>query len=162
VYLRDELEIVTWKQGHGNQYSATKIANVYRFDYNAMRAISKSGSPASELSTKSAESDSPSAESDLKSAESDLERAEFDSRTLTTQYITTQDIQLLKNTTPDSPNRLRKNGLRYLDSLQSQRFCDSEGFWLHRLVSRGFIFGPASTHCAFSLRRLNRQIPHTD
>jgi divalent metal cation (Fe/Co/Zn/Cd) transporter len=41
--------------------------------------------------------------------------------------------------TPWIANRLRKNGLRDLDSLIR------EGFWLHPLVSRGFIFGPAST-----------------
>ena len=42
-------------------------------------------------------------------------------------------------------SRLRKNGLRDLDSSSLRDFVIREGFWLHPLVSRGFIFGPAST-----------------
>jgi hypothetical protein len=36
-----------------------------------------------------------------------------------------------------------------------------EGFWLHPLVSRGFILRHAS-NCNLGLRCLNRQIPHAD
>jgi hypothetical protein len=44
-----------------------------------------------------------------------------------------------------SPSRLRKNELRdkILSSLSD--FMIRERFWLHPLVSRGFIFGPAGT-----------------
>jgi len=42
-------------------------------------------------------------------------------------------------------SRLRKKGLRDLDSSSLRDFVIGEGFCLHPLVSRGFIFGPAST-----------------
>ena len=40
-------------------------------------------------------------------------------------------------------------------------FVIREGFWLHPLVSRGFILRHAS-NCNLGLRCLNRQIPHAD
>jgi hypothetical protein len=37
-----------------------------------------------------------------------------------------------------------------------------EGVWLHPLVSRADSFSGLRTHSDLGLRRLNRQIPHTD
>jgi Helix-turn-helix domain len=73
-YLRDELKVLDWKQGHSNQYTKP-LANLYRLDYRIMAA----------LGAESAESDSGSAESDSESAEYDWGVAESATRTPTAQ-----------------------------------------------------------------------------
>lgn len=39
VYLRDELKVLTWNPGHGNQFK--HFANLYQFDQTAMVAVLK-------------------------------------------------------------------------------------------------------------------------
>jgi hypothetical protein len=58
-YLRDKLKVLTWKQGHSNQYTKP-MANLYHLDYRAMLALAEK-----------------SAESDLESAESETGVAEY-------------------------------------------------------------------------------------
>jgi hypothetical protein len=60
------------------------------------------------------------------------------------------------------PSRLRKNGLRDLDSLRSRDFVIREGLWLHLQVSGADSLSGLRAHLDPGLRRLNRQIPQTD
>ena len=95
-YLRDTLKVLTWKQGHSNQYM-TPIANLYTLDFPAMEG----------LAAESAESDWDNAESDSDSAESISRSAESQNCTPTTQATTTQNKQLPNIATAPPPAGLR-------------------------------------------------------
>jgi hypothetical protein len=49
TYLRDELKILEWKPGHGNQYK--HFANTYTFSQDAMVALLRAQKPKTDEST---------------------------------------------------------------------------------------------------------------
>lgn len=86
-YLRDVLKVLTWKQGHSNQFMKP-MANLYLLDYRAMAALKESAESDAESDLESAESDSGVAESDCRVAESDSGVAEYAELTPTAQVTT--------------------------------------------------------------------------
>lgn len=118
-YLRDELRVVTWVQGHSNQYFAKPRANSYTLVYTRMKELSDKGAEAypafeteqegkrkrfakanhkpqqndgAEADLRVAEADSPCAEADLSRAEADLPRAEAYSPPPTAHGVTAHGI----------------------------------------------------------------------
>jgi hypothetical protein len=92
-YLRDTLKVLTWKQGHSNQFMKP-MANLYLLDYRAMAALKESAESDAESDLESAESDSGVAESDCLVAESDSGVAEYAELTPTAQVTTASSLQL--------------------------------------------------------------------
>jgi hypothetical protein len=99
IYLRDKLQVLTWKRGHSNQYR--RQADLYTLNAKVMSEFAEEGAKSAKRpqQKQSAESESLVAESELDVAESDSQPGESVSRTLTTHDNNYSNIQLRKKAT---------------------------------------------------------------